>query len=64
MVMRGQLLQDCITESTTYWGGLLAKLVDFTLKKRHLIGKLSEVIFLDIRNGSVLARLTGQRSAR
>ncbi len=57
MAMRGRLAQGCVTESTTYWSGLPAKPVDFTLKKRYLIGKLSEVIFHDARNGNVLARL-------
>jgi hypothetical protein len=58
MAMRGRLVQGCTTESTTYWSGLPAKPVDFTLKKRYLIGKLSEVIFYDVRNGNILARLT------
>ncbi|GAB1393929.1 hypothetical protein MASR1M60_20930 [Rhodocyclaceae bacterium] len=63
MAMRGQLATGCITESTTYWSGLPAKPVDFTLKKRYLIGKLSEVIFHDARNGNVLARLVARQSA-
>lgn len=63
MVMRGRLAQNCTTESTTYWSGLPAKPVNFTLKKRYLIGKLSEIIFYDGRDGHVLARLAARPSA-
>lgn len=64
MAMRGRLAQGCTTESTTYWSGLPAKPVDFTLKKRYLIGQLSEVFFYDVRNGNVLARLTPRQPLR
>jgi hypothetical protein len=63
MAMRGRLAQSCVTESTTYWSGLPAKPVDFTLKKRYLIGKLSEVIFHDVHNGRILARLAARQPA-
>ena len=63
MAMHGRLAQGCTTESTTYWSGIPAKPVDFTLKKRYLIGKLSEVIFHDARHGNILARLTARQSA-
>jgi hypothetical protein len=61
MAMRGRLVQNCVTDSTTFWSGLPAKPVDFTLKKRYLIGKLSEVFFYDVLNGNIIARLASRQ---
>jgi hypothetical protein len=57
MALRGRLRADCLSESTTFWKATLSQPVDFTLKKRYLIGQLEEVIFYDQASGKVLARL-------
>lgn len=57
MGLRGRLAADCLSDSTTFWKSTFATPVDFTLKKRYLIGKLVEVFFLDAASGKLLARL-------
>ncbi len=57
MALRGRLRADCLSESTTFWKATLSQPVDFTLKKRYLIGQLEEIIFYDQASGKVLARL-------
>jgi hypothetical protein len=45
------------TESNTYWKATLATPVDYTLRKRYLVGDLLEVWFYDSASGKVLAKL-------
>lgn len=61
MALRGRLSASCITDSTTFWKATHGKPVDFTLKKRYLVGQLDEVWFYDVATKRILARLTGQR---
>lgn len=58
MALRGQLADDCLSSSTTFWKATAAAPVDFTLKKRYLIGRLVDVWFYDGASGRVVARLT------
>jgi len=58
MAIAVRLKQDCLSDSTTFWKATSATPVDFTLKKRYLIGKLAEVWFYDAASGRMLARLT------
>jgi hypothetical protein len=58
MSLRGRLRADCLSESTTFWKAVPSAPVDFTLKKRYLIGQLEEVLFYDAVSGKVLARLS------
>lgn len=58
MSLRGQLRTECLSESTTFWKATLSAPVDFTLKKRYLIGLLQEVRFYDAASGKELRRLT------
>jgi len=57
MAIGVRLTRDCISDSTTFWKATSAQPVDFTLKKRYLIGKLAAVWFYDVATGKVLARL-------
>jgi hypothetical protein len=57
MRLRGRLSVNCLAESTTFWKAVPSAPVDFTLKKRYLIGQLEEIRFLDAASGQVLARL-------
>lgn len=57
MSLHGRLRADCLSESTTFWKAVPSAPVDFTLKKRYLIGQLEEVRFYDATSGKVLARL-------
>lgn len=57
MALRGRLRADCLSESTTFWKATASAPVDFTLKKRYLIGQLEEVWYYDATTGQVLARL-------
>lgn len=43
------------SESTTFWKATHGKPVDFTLKKRYLIGKLRQLDFIDLQTGKILA---------
>lgn len=58
MAIAVRLTPDCISDSITFWKATSATPVDFTLKKRYLVGKLAEVWFYDAASGKVLARLT------
>jgi hypothetical protein len=66
MSLRGRLRANCLSESTTFWKATASAPVDFTLKKRYLIGQLEEVRFYDATSGQVLARLPASsgKSAR
>lgn len=44
-------------ESTTFWKATHGRPVDFTLRKRYLIGRLQAVWFVDAKDGQVLARV-------
>jgi hypothetical protein len=57
MALSGRLGANCLSDSTTFWKATSATPVDFTLKKRYLIGKLAAVWFYDAASGKVLARL-------
>lgn len=57
MSLRGSLLANCLSESTTFWKATVSAPVDFTLKKRYLIGRLEEIRFHDAASGQLLARL-------
>jgi hypothetical protein len=57
MALSGRLDRNCLSDSTTFWKATSAKPVDFTLKKRYLVGKLAAVWFYDAASGRVLARL-------
>lgn len=54
MSLSGRLHTDCHTESTTFWKATISAPVDFTLKKRYLVGQLEEIRFIDAHNGAVL----------
>ncbi|MDP3438645.1 MAG: hypothetical protein Q8R95_03510 [Azonexus sp.] len=54
---RARLIEPVISESTTFWKATHGKPVDFTLKKRYLMGALDGVDFVDTRNGEVLCRI-------
>jgi len=58
MRLQGRLRNDCLAESTTFWKATVSAPVDFTLKKRYLIGQLQEVRFYDVAAGRELRLLT------
>lgn len=61
------LVDPVISESTTFWKAIYSRPVDFTLKKRYLVGHLDEVDFVDTESGKVLCRIlpgTGNCTAR
>lgn len=45
------------SESNTFWKATFAEPVDFTLRKRYLMGELLEVWFYDSASGKVLAKV-------
>ena len=45
------------TESSTFWKATFAEPVDYTLRKRYLMGNLLEVWFYDSASGQVLAKV-------
>lgn len=45
------------TESNTFWKATFAEPVDYTLRKRYLMGDLLEVWFYDSASGQVLAKV-------
>jgi hypothetical protein len=49
------------TESNTFWKATFAEPVDFTLRKRYLMGELLEVWFYDSASGKVLAKVQRNR---
>lgn len=52
-----RLVEPVISESTTFWKAIYSRPVDFTLKKRYLIGELAEIDFIDSTTGEVLCRI-------
>jgi hypothetical protein len=63
MRAKATLVEPVISESTTFWKAIYSRPVDFTLKKRYLVGHLDEVTFVDTGSGKVLCRvLPGQPS--
>jgi hypothetical protein len=62
MALRGRLHADCLADSTTFWKATVAAPVDFTLKKRYLIGRLEQVWFMDAASDKILAPI-GTRGA-
>lgn len=52
-----RLIEPVISESTTFWKAIYSRPVDFTLKKRYLVGQLQEIDFVDTDNGRVLCRI-------
>ncbi len=51
------LIEPVISESTTFWKATYGRPVDFTLKKRYLVGHLDEIDFIDTDSGKVLCRI-------
>ncbi len=51
------LQPSATTESTTFWKATHGQPVDFTLKKRYLIGKLKRLTLVDTSNGAILATI-------
>lgn len=58
MALRARLGADCVSSSTTFWKATAARPVDFTLKKRYLVGRIAEVWFYDAASGRILAQLS------
>ncbi len=54
---KARLIEPVLSESTTFWKAIHARPVDFTLKKRYLVGQLEEVSFVDLSNGRVLCTI-------
>ena len=54
---RARLIEPVLSESTTFWKATYGKPVDFTLKKRYLVGQLEEIDFIDTASGAVLCRI-------
>lgn len=46
-----------LAESTTFWKAVHARPVDFTLKKRYLVGRLEALLVCDAASGKTLARI-------
>ncbi len=61
MALRGRLTQHCLSDSTTFWKATFSNPVDFTLKKRYLIGTLDEILFYDGATQRILARVPGKQ---
>jgi hypothetical protein len=57
MAVEVRLAAPCTAESTTFWKAIHARPVDFTLKKRYLLGHLEAVVFFDRRTRSVVGRM-------
>ncbi|MFA7291217.1 MAG: hypothetical protein WC023_03110 [Rhodocyclaceae bacterium] len=51
------LAETPLADSTTFWKAIHARPVDFTLKKRYLIGRLEALVVCDGASGTELARL-------
>lgn len=60
MGVRVRLAADCVSSSTTFWKATAAQPVDFTLKKRYLVGRIAEVWFFDAASGRILAQQSAQ----
>ena len=57
MLALASLVEPLVAESSTFWKATYGKPVDFTLKKRYLMGRLEAVCFVDATSGRVMARL-------
>lgn len=57
MRARARLIDPEISESNTFWKATYRKPVDFSLKKRYLIGKLEEITFYDKVSGKTFCRI-------
>ncbi|MFN4325587.1 MAG: hypothetical protein ACK4FP_06830 [Azonexus sp.] len=57
-----RLVEPLIRESTTFWKATHGRPIDFTLKKRYLVGHLDEIDFVDTTSGAVLCRIRPGRS--
>lgn len=55
--VKADLIEPMISESTTFWKATYSKPVDFTLKKRYLMGHLQELSFVDADSGKTLCRI-------
>jgi hypothetical protein len=64
MALRGRLTRHCLSDSTTFWKATFSNPVDFTLKKRYLIGTLEEVLFYDAATRRVLARVSSKQPSQ
>lgn len=54
--LQGRLQENCVSESTTFWKATASAPVDFTLKKRYLVGRLEAVGVRETATGRLLAR--------
>lgn len=61
MALRGRLDPNCLSSSTTFWKATAARPVDFTLKKRYLVGRITDIWFYDAGSGDIVARLGATR---
>lgn len=64
MRLRVRLAAPCLTDSTTFYKATYGRPVDFTLKKRYLMGTLDEVQFYDAATQRTLAQLRKNSPAR
>ena len=60
LVALAVLGEPALSESTTFWKAIHARPVDFTLKKRYLIGALEALVVCDGASGRELARIHPQ----
>lgn len=60
LVALATLSEPVLSESTTFWKAIHAKPIDFTLKKRYLIGRLEALAVCDGASGRELARIYPQ----
>lgn len=52
-----RLASPCTAQSTTFWKATSAQPVDLTLKKYYLMGRIEQIEFVDLADGTVLGRL-------
>jgi hypothetical protein len=57
LVALAVLGEPALSESTTFWKAIYSRPVDFTLKKRYLIGRLEALLVCDGASGKELARI-------
>ncbi len=57
LVALAVLGEPALSESTTFWKAIYSRPVDFTLKKRYLIGRLETLLVCDVASGRELARI-------
>ena len=58
MRARACLEEPLSSESTTFWKATHGQPVDFTLKKRYLIGKLQAIDFVDRHSATIISSVT------